>query len=354
MSNLLNLIRYDLQKFKTYNTTEANDDSIEIFLNANESPFENKISLSEIVNRYPEMYPDGLVELLAPLYGVQQNQLLLTRGSDEAIDLLIRLFCNAGKDSIMICPPTFSMYAFYAQLQDAKIVEVPLNQQNFQLNIPLIIEKWCPKIKIIFICSPNNPTGNLIKTEDIQLLCEKFSNQCIIALDEAYIEFSNASSMTSEFEKFKNLVILRTLSKAYGLAGIRCGLLLANQELIGLIKNIATPYAMSSLTLQAVKLSITPSRLKQITKQIQMIKLERKRLMSALTKIKCIKKVWKSDSNFIFIETNDAESISQNAKNNGILLRYITNQFLPGEYLRISVGLKRENNQLIQFLMGMQ
>ena len=174
---------------------------------------------------------------MSTLYGVKQEQLLVTRGSDEGIDLLVRLFCRAGKDQIMICPPTYGMYKVAAHIQGASVIEVPLiKEQHFALNVAEMLAVWQTSIKLIFLCSPNNPTGNLLAVSDILLLSKMLDKKSIVIVDEAYIEFSMRESLVKYLNDYPNLVVLRTLSKAYGLAGIRCGVTLANINIIQLLK----------------------------------------------------------------------------------------------------------------------
>lgn len=355
MNKLINLIRPDLLTFMPYSS--ARDEAIHgrICLNANESPYPFICDDDILINRYPEKQPKKLIKQLLSIYQIAENNIVLSRGSDEVIDLLTRLFCRAGEDAIMVCPPTFGMYEVCAHLQGAKVVEVSLiKENNFQLNLPAILSCWLPSVKIIFLCSPNNPTGNLLNSEDIFYLCNYFDNRSIIVVDEAYIEFSDTQSLAQYINKYENLVILRTFSKAYGLAGARCGLLLAQDNLVQWVKKIMAPYPLSALTAQTVLKNISSSRLKQIQQQIFTIKSERTRLFNELQKISFVKNIWPSEGNFLLVKVNDAQKIVTECAKIGIILRSMHNKFGLENCLRISIGLQEENDQLLNALKMMR
>ncbi len=340
-----NLVRKDLQTFNAYSSARDEAKQGIIFLNANESPYKNKI------NRYPEKQPDALVKIISTLFNVKQNQLALSRGSDEGIDLLIRLFCDAGQDSIMLCTPTYGMYSIYAKLQGAKIVDVPLlKEKNYQLDVDSILSTWNKNIKIIFLCSPNNPTGNLLNREDILFLCKSLSEKCMIVVDEAYIEFANAESLASDINQFNNLVVLRTASKAYGMAGTRLGFLLANEYLIQWILKIIAPYPLAAPVIEIAVDNFSKNNLIKIKKQIACIQSERDRLRNSLQKIPFIKKIWPSDANFLLVKMDDSESIMKKCSNQGIILRSMFDKKGLENCIRISIGTPEENSQLINLL----
>lgn len=351
MNSITNLIRPDLREFDAYSSARDEANQGKIWLNANESPYPFEVQDGLIVNRYPEKQPRKLIEQLATIYNVGRDQMVLSRGSDEVIDLLTRLFCTAGKDAIITCPPTFGMYSISGKLQAARVIEIPLLQKdNYQLDVESILSYRDTEVKIIFLCSPNNPTGNIFKREDILNLCKQYTNKSIVVVDEAYIEFSEASSLANDINQYENLVILRTFSKAYGLAGARCGLLLAQKEIIRWIKKIIAPYPLSSLSIQLIYQTVTTDRFRQIQQQIFCIKSERKRLFNELKLIPCIKKVWPSEANFILVDVSDVKKVMLETAKQGIILRDMSNKMFLEQAVRMTIGLPDENNKLIDSL----
>ncbi len=349
MNNILNLIRSDLRQFIPYSSARDEAKQGNIWLNANESPFDFELEKDVLLNRYPEKQPAKLIERLAHMFNVDINQIAVSRGSDEMIDLLIRLFCTSGKDAILTCTPTYGMYAVYARLQGANVIEVPLIKDNFfQLNITSILSH--KNIKIIFLCSPNNPTGNLLTKADILYLCKKVANKSIVVIDEAYIDYADEVSLASYINEYDNLVILRTMSKAYGLANARFGLLLANKIIVEWILKIMAPYPLSSLITKIVFNALSPQLLAQTKQEIYCIKSERIRLFNALNTMPIIKKVWPSNANFILIETDYAKEIMDVCNTNGIVLRSMFDKVMIENAIRISIGLPEENMQLIKVL----
>ncbi|EKD91733.1 MAG: hypothetical protein ACD_29C00414G0001 [uncultured bacterium] len=268
--------------------------------------------------------------------------------------MLTRLFCSAGIDSMMICPPTFGMYSVCAKLQNAKLVEVPLIAKNgFQLDLSSIMAQYNATVKIIFLCSPNNPTGNLINKKDIISLCENLHDQCIVVVDEAYVEFSDSESLATMINQYENLVILRTLSKAYGLAGARCGILLAQAEIAQSITKIIPPYPVPMNTSEIVFQTLT-SKQNEIQKQIECIKLERARLFDILKTMSLVKTVYQSAANFLLFESDNAEQIMAECTKHGIILRKMKGKLGLENCIRVSIGLRDENNQFIAVLENMR
>ncbi|HVV68426.1 MAG TPA: histidinol-phosphate transaminase [Gammaproteobacteria bacterium] len=349
MPNLAHLIRPDLREFTAYSSARDEAKKGEIWLNANESPWENEHFAEQKINRYPEKQPQKLINALAEIYGVKNNQLSVLRGSDEAIDLLMRLFCEAGKDAIITCPPTFGMYAVYAKLQGAKIIDIPLvPEAGFQLDMKNLVNQQHLEVKLIFLCSPNNPTGNLLCEADILQLCEHYAGKAVIVVDEAYIEFSSANSLSHYIDQYENLVILRTLSKAYGLAGARCGLLLGHSFIINWIKAIMAPYPLPAFTIHAV--TQTLMKLQRLKQQIETIKTERERLATELQRLPFVKKIWPSAANFLLLETENSQKIMQACIDSGIVLRDMHGKLFLQNCIRITVGTPLENARLIEFL----
>lgn len=252
-----NIIRPDLLDFTAYRSQTNREAIANIWLNANESPYPLELKLNVNVNRYPPRRPQSLLTTLANHYQVLPSNLLLSRGSDEAIDLLIRLCCRAGQDKVLICPPTFHMYEIYAKLQGAIIIPIPLIKdtvlREFRLPLSEILSQWQPDIKIIFVCSPNNPTGHITQMDDIAALCAATAGKALVVVDEAYAEFSKYPSAIAELSRFNNLVILRTLSKAFGLAGTRCGVTIAAEEVIDWLQKISAPYSLPTPSIMAIE-----------------------------------------------------------------------------------------------------
>jgi len=319
-------------------------------MHANEMPWRaNGDHTHAGLNRYPEPQPDELIEHLAALYAVAPQNVLAGRGSDEGIDLVVRAFCRAGQDSVMICPPTFGMYKVSARIQGAGVVEVPLvKERNFALDVDAILAAWREDIKIVFICSPNNPTGGLVERGAIENLCNRLAGKALIVVDEAYIEFAKAASMTNVLARFENLVILRTLSKAYALAGARCGTLIASAEIVSLLARVITPYALPTQTIEAV-LKFTDSHHQiEANQRIETILRERARVAEQLHRLPAIRQVWPSDSNFILIECTAADAVLRAAKDVGLIIRDPRSQPALAGCLRISIGTADQNERLLQ------
>jgi len=295
----INLIRPDLKSIQTY--TPRNDKP-DCRLHMNELPWSPIESSDIALNHYPAMDAQSqLHEQLSNRYQVSTSALLLTRGSDEGIDLLMRLFLRPGIDSILQCTPTFSMYAFYARLQQATVIDCPLSDSDqFCLNLESMQEQWQPNCKLIMLCRPNNPTANLIELETVAQLCQQYQNRSMIVVDEAYIEFSDAPSATQLIEQFDNLIILRTLSKAYGLAGLRLGAIIAQPAIISALKTIVAPFTLSSAVIDLGIRALQNDT--WFEDAIQQIKTSRNQLMIGLERSNWIENVYLSDANFILIK----------------------------------------------------
>lgn len=352
MSNITDLIRPELLKLKPYSSARREASGGKIWLNANESPFAPTTDVDEGLNRYPEPQHEQLIQRLAEIYHVNPEQMLITCGSDQGIDLLIRLFCRAYQDSILITPPTFEMYNYYARHQAANIVSVPLDkEQGFILNVDRILAKWTPTIKMIFLASPNNPTANIFERDKILQLCEAFQHQSMLAMlvvDEAYNEFTEQESLINKLKQYKNLIILRTLSKAYGLAGARVGVTIANPEIIYYLQVLLPPYAIPKPSVTAVLQALAPEKLAKIKKQIGDIIAERNKLAKALATKSDVVKVWPSETNFLLIEVKNARVMMNKLIDNGVIVRDMSNK--PGleNCLRVTVGLPEENQALLE------
>jgi histidinol-phosphate aminotransferase len=301
------------------------------------------------MNRYPEPQPVELVEHLASLYGVPPANVLVGRGSDEGIDLLVRSFCRAGQDSVLICPPTFGMYKVSARIQGAGLVEVPLvKEHGFALDRAAVLAAWRDGVKLVFLCTPNNPTGNLLDRRDIESVCRELHDKAVVVVDEAYIEFARTESLAGSLDRFPNLVILRTLSKAYALAGARCGTVIAQADIIELLTRVITPYALPTHTIEsALKFTDTAHRAESQAR-ITTILSERQRLGDALARQALVRKVWASDSNFLLVDCVDADRVLRAAMSVGLIVRDPRTQPALSTCLRISVGTPEQNDRLVR------
>ena len=301
------------------------------------------------LNRYPEPQPHALVEGLAALYEVAPESVLVGRGSDEAIDLLTRSFCRAGRDAVLICPPTFGMYSVCARIQGAEVITVPLRAEaGFALDESAILDRCTPEVKLVFLCSPNNPTGNLLDEQVILRIAAKLAGRAVVVVDEAYIEFSGSPSLARHLPKLPHLAILRTLSKAHGLAGARCGTLIADPEVIALLRKVIPPYAITQLTLEAVSRQLEPANQNESRANVKLIRSERERLLAALPELGRVVRVWPSAANFILTQLNDAGTALQLARDTHLLIRDARGYPGLGQALRISVGTPQQNNRLLE------
>lgn len=301
------------------------------------------------LNRYPEPQPHTLVEGLAALYGVAPEYVLVGRGSDEAIDLLTRAFCRAGRDAVLICPPTFGMYAVCARIQGAEVINVPLRADaGFSIDESALLERCTPAVKLVFLCSPNNPTGNLLDEEVILRIAARLAGRAIVVVDEAYGEFSGAASLARHIPRLPHLAVLRTLSKAHGLAGARCGTLIADPEVVALLRKVIPPYAITQLTLEAVLRQLEPAKLAESRANIESIRSECARLMCALPGLARVVRIWPSNANFVLAQFDDAGKALQLARNTRLLVRDARGYPGLGQALRITVGTPAQNDRLLE------
>ncbi|MFD2550907.1 histidinol-phosphate transaminase [Bizionia sediminis] len=318
-----------------YNTNQTNY----LFLDANENPNNNGL------NRYPDPQQTALKQRLAAIKGIQTNALIIGNGSDEILDLLFRVFCEPNKDAVLIVPPTYGMYEVLANINAVNTIKVPLTS-TFQLPVSAILAAATTNCKLLFLCSPNNPTANSFQAADVETLLQKFNG--IVVIDEAYIDFSDTESWLTRLDDFPNLVVIQTLSKAIGLAGIRVGLGMASAEIIALLNRIKPPYNINQLSQE-----IALTRLENIpliNSEIEQLKQERKRLIKAFRELKVVVKVHPSDANFLLIEVDNAAKRYQQLLKLGILVRDRSQELGCTNCLRISIGTPSENNQLLAVL----
>lgn len=350
MSSTLDLLRPEIRHLRPYQPADYVGGFIR--LNANETPWRPPgDETRDGLNRYPDPRPAELTKRLVALYGVQPDELLVTRGSSEGIDVLIRAFCRAGQDNIVIFPPTFGMYEAYAQLQGAGVTAVPLERATgYSLPADRVLEQWSPADKLVFVCSPNNPTGNLIPDAVVDRLCVALAGRGVVVLDAAYQEFAGADPLRDLLGRHENLVILRTLSKALSLAGVRCGALVGRSPLIGLLGRVLPPYCFPTTSQETVLRLLTTEAQGELAARRARIVAERERLRPALAAVPGVDRVWPSAANFILIESGDARALVARARAADILLRdFSWDPLLPG-CVRITVGSPEENDKLLEAL----
>lgn len=321
-----------------------------VWLDANENPATPSGSTPPL-NRYPEPQPPELVARLAALYGVSPAQLLVTRGSDEGIDLLLRAFCSEGRDSILITPPTYGMYEVSAAIQGARVVRVPLvREKDFALDADAVIAAWQPGVKIVFLCSPNNPTGGLLAAASVLKVARELEGRAIVVVDKAYIEFSGKSTLTAEISSTPNLAVLRTLSKAFGLAGARCGVTIGDPSLIAVLKKIIAPYPVPSPVAAAALAALTPQGIAAARESAAALAAARKQLSAALAALPVVKHVWPSDANFLLVEVADSKNVMAAARAKGVVIRDRSRE--PGleNCVRITAGTAEQNQLVVEAL----
>lgn len=343
--NLRNLLRENIKLMKPYSSArdEYKDATAEmVFIDANENPFENGL------NRYPDPQQSILKQRLSEIKNIPTNQILLGNGSDEVLDLIFRAFCEPNQDEIITLPPTYGMYGVLANLNAVKNVEIELNT-NFQPQVDAILKAVNDRTKLLFLCSPNNPSANSFNAELIEELLKQFPG--IVVIDEAYIDFSNEESWLRRLDAFPNLIVTQTLSKAYGLAGIRLGICYASAEITRILNKIKPPYNINQLTqIQAVE------RLKNLDKvenEVTEILTERSKLQTELQKVNFVHTIYESDANFILVKLDDANKRYDQLINLGIVVRNRTTQPLCDNCLRLTVGTRDENNKLIEIFKSL-
>ncbi|MDQ3478867.1 MAG: histidinol-phosphate transaminase [Pseudomonadota bacterium] len=314
-----------------------------IKLDANENPYPplSEGPLAAGLNRYPEPQPERLKRAMAALYGVATDSLVVTRGADDAIDMLVRAFCTAGVDTVGVSIPTFAAYAHLARLQGARVVEIPL-REDFGFDASTYAETLsrAERVKLAFICSPNNPTGNEVEPRDVLAVADALPDT-IVVLDEAYLDFSSTPSLAAEAARRPNLVVLKTLSKAFGLAGARVGCAIGNPELIAIAARALPPYPLPSLSIEAAVVALAPSRRAVHEERIARIKAERERLAPLLAQSPTVKSVRCGGGNFLFLEVENPDALADRLRSLGIRVRFRPNA-APGG-LRLSIGTEAEN-----------
>ena len=337
--NINNLVRKNVQKLQPYSS--ARDEFKDfgkkmIYLDANENPFENG------VNRYPDPHQKTVKQVLSEIKNISTENILLGNGSDEVLDLVFRGFCEPAQDNVIITPPTYGMYKVCADVNNVECREALLNE-DFSLNTDRILAQIDNNTKVIFLCSPNNPTANNLSIESFEFILKNVN--CLVVIDEAYIDFSTQPSWTSRLSEFPNLIVCQTLSKAYGMAGIRLGMAFANTQIIEVFKKIKAPYNVNKLTQEkAMELLADTEGYKN---RLAEIISEREELIDTLKKLSFVQTIYPTDANFVLFKVDDANKRYNQLLDKGIVVRNRTKEPLCENCLRITIGTKEENNAVI-------
>mgnify|MGYP002639628837 CR=1 FL=1 len=319
----------------------------EVWLNANENPFTRSSGdFTSALNRYPEFQPVALLEAYSQYAGVAHDQLLVTRGIDEGLDLLIRSFCTGGEDQVVYTPPTYGMYRITADTHGVNCMPTPL-LADWKLDLPQVIVE-AEDSKLVFLCSPNNPTGNLIKKSKVIKILEATRNQALVVLDEAYIEFIPEASYVELLADYPNLIVLRTLSKAFGLAGLRCGFILASPEIITIIKKVTPPYPIPVPVADLAVAALAEDGIQRMRREVDLIRVSRDGLTEKLKAFSFIQKVYPGVANFVLLRVNDAADLMKFMEVKGVVIRNQSKQILLDNCVRISIGTPEETKSLLE------
>ncbi len=346
--SIVRLARPEIQALQAYEAAEQVDDTIR--LNANESPRQSSIGhFRRPLNRYPEVRPQKLQRMLAKRFECQPDQLLVTRGSSEAIDLVIRTFCRAGQDSVLMTSPSFSMYRHYAEVQGARVIEVETDaDKDFAIDVDAILAACEESTRVIFVCSPNNPTGTTLPRPELERLLERRGDGSAIVVDEAYVEFGDNASVTDLLNTCDNLLVLRTLSKALGFAGARCGAVAGQTDVVRMLSAVQAPYALATPVVECVEDALQADQLELAREAVHEIINERERLGAALAEHEFVTRVWRSDANFLLVQVTNAGRVMSHCAEQKVLLRRLGGELK--DCIRISIGSREENDLLLKAL----
>ncbi|MEW5290049.1 histidinol-phosphate transaminase [Erwinia papayae] len=353
MSNTIEqLARANVRALTPYLSARRLGGNGDVWLNANEYPLAVPFNLSQqTLNRYPECQPKLVIERYAAYAGVSNDQLLVSRGADEGIELLIRAFCEPGKDAVLFCPPTYGMYSVSAETFGVEYRTVEA-QQDWQLNLPAIAEKL-DGVKLVYVCSPNNPTGNIINADDIRQLLEMTRGKALVVADEAYIEFCPQASLSGWLKEYPHLVILRTLSKAFALAGLRCGFTLANAEVIALLMKVIAPYPLATPVADIAAQALSEQGLVLMREHVSTLVANREKLIADLRQCPCVEHVFNSETNYVLARFSASSLVFKTLWDQGIILRDQNKQPGLSGCLRISVGTRAECDRAVAALMAL-
>ncbi len=353
MSAIIDLVREDLRGFAGYKSARTETLRGQIWLNANEAAWGNRADQGARNRRYPDPQPQPLVERLALLYGCSSAQLLIGRGSDEAIDLLVRALCVPGRDAVVVTPPVFGMYAVCARLQNARLIEVPLVERDSGLEVDLdAISRAAgdAAAKIVFLCSPSNPTGSSIALADIATLAKALLGTALVVVDEAYGEYSEVDSAVTLLDAHPNIAVLRTLSKAHALAAARIGSVIADASLIQVLRRCQAPYPVPTPCAELALSGLSDAALVQTRACVAEVIAERERVRIALHSIAGVNRVYPSQGNYLLVRFSDAERAYRSLLEAGVVVRDQRGAPRLGDALRITIGTAHENDRVLQAL----
>ncbi|RKR63840.1 histidinol phosphate aminotransferase [Yokenella regensburgei] len=343
------LARENVRNLTPYQSARRLGGKGDVWLNANEFPTAVPFGLTQqTLNRYPECQPKAVIENYAQYAGLKPEQVLVSRGADEGIELLIRAFCEPGKDAILFCPPTYGMYSVSAETFGVEYRTVQA-LDDWQLNLPAIAEQL-DGVKVVYVCSPNNPTGQIINPQDLRVLLEMTRGKALVVADEAYIEFCPQATLAGWIADYPHLVVLRTLSKAFALAGLRCGFTLASEQVINLLLKVIAPYPLSTPVADIAAQALTPLGITQMRERVAQILSERQYLVSQLQETACVEQVFDSKTNYILVRITASSAVFKSLWDQGIILRDQNKQPSLSGCLRITIGTRAESQRVIDAL----
>ena len=341
------LARPEIRDLQAYQAVVVPDDDIK--MNANEAPFAIGTSVAQGLNRYPAPRPAALTDLMANYYGVAADNVLVTRGSSEGIDLLMRTFCSADRDNVLLTPPVFEMYQIYASVQGARTISVPLQtESDFAVDTDALLGSCDNNTKLIFLCSPNNPVGTVIPRQQILRIVKARAGKSVVIVDEAYIEYSDMDSLAPLVSQYDNLIVLRTLSKALALAGARCGAVIASAKLIPLLDTVLPPYALPSPVIASAERALSSAQLAEAVESVNVIVAERDRLRFELDACNAIERIWPSQANFLLVRFRDLAEVGRSLADAGIAIRTYDNDAVLKDCARITIASATDNDHLLR------
>ena len=340
------LARQNVRELTPYQSARRLGGNGDVWLNANEYAIAPQFELTaQTFNRYPECQPALVINRYAAYAGVDPEQVLVSRGADEGIELLIRAFCEPGKDAILYCPPTYGMYSVSAETIGVQARTVAA-KADWSLDLPAI-EAALDGVKLVYVCSPNNPTGNLIDPAELRAVLEMTRGRAIVAIDEAYIEFCPQATVTGWLQEYPHLAVLRTLSKAFALAGLRCGFTLGNSELIALLMKVIAPYPLSTPVADIAAQALAPEGLAIMRQRVAEVSENRAWLMAELNQCDCVEQVFQSETNYVLARFTASSAVFKNLWDQGIILRDQNKQPGLSGCLRITIGTRQELQRVI-------
>lgn len=344
------LSRKNVQSLTPYQSARRLGGSGDVWLNANEYALSPNFDLTDrTFNRYPEPQPQAVIEGYATYAGVMPENILVSRGGDESIELIIRAFCEPT-DCVLYCPPTYGMYSMSAETCGIALKTVPLTA-DFQLNLPEI-ERNLDGVKVVFVCSPNNPTGTLVKRSDLLKLLQITAGKAIVVVDEAYIEFCPQATMVNELPNYPHLAIIRTLSKAFALAGLRCGFTLANEELIGVLQKVIAPYPQPTPVTDIATQALTAQGLNEMQQRVADVLENRTWLIEQLKKIPSVVEIFDTEANYVLVKFQDGQKVFKALWGKGIILRDQHKALGLQNCIRISIGTREELERTVEAIGG--